>query len=499
MIAKTDSVDVNIQDVGAIENVTIPIRKGTIVKLVGANGSGKSTAIKALTSAVTKENVGLRPRDGRMSGKVRLPGATVSFGARISKKETGEQTVAFAIVEDGTGISKILSPGIKDEIAADKKRLEGVLDVIGAELSDAQMQAYMGIMYVDFLKSRDVKGKGFVDAVKEMKLFLEGKAREVNVSLQQCDGAIQEIGQIETAKVVEVSADELSKKIGELTLELRDAQRDRAKADEVGAIVANDSESKLDAKRQQLSEVLAATSAESSQLEALTRQIEELEAKRVALNASLTAKQYEVTRLSDLIRQGEESSAKLAKLKDQIASAPTVEQIAVKESELEKLRAQHIEAIQVAGDNQKIAQKHLRFAELTKQRETLSQQHASLKAKAEGTSGLLKEALAIVPGWTVNEDLRLCVEHSRGTIPFSELSPGEGTAKVCLLACQFAECGEDEIPIVGLPQQCFEGLDGRNRLLLLEAAQENGLCIVTAECDTNPETANGLRVEVMAD
>ncbi len=497
MIAKTDSVDVNIQDVGAIENVTIPIRKGTIVKLVGANGSGKSTAIKALTSAVTKENVGLRPRDGRMSGKVRLPGATVSFGARISRKETGEQTVAFAIVEDGTGISKIISPGIKDEVAADKKRLEGVLDVIGAELSDEQMQAYMGSMYVDFLKSRDVKGKGFVDAVKEMKLFLEGKAREVNVSLQQCDGAIQEIGQIETAKVVEVSADELSKKIGELTLELRDAQRDRAKADEVGAIVADDG--KLETHRAELQTAQAQLAATDEGVASLQRQIDSLiESKNRMTQLQIECK-AEVTRLSDLIRQGEESSAKLAKLKNQIASAPTVEQIAVKESELEKLRAQHIEAIQVAGDNQKIAQKHLRFVELTKQRETLSQQHASLKAKAEGTSVLLKEALAIVPGWTVNEDLRLCVEHSRGTIPFSELSPGEGTAKVCLLACQFAECGEDEIPIVGLPQQCFEGLDGRNRILLLEAAQENGLCIVTAECDTNPETANGLRVEVMAD
>jgi hypothetical protein len=139
-----------------------------------------------------------------------------------------------------------------------------------------------------------------------------------------------------------------------------------------------------------------------------------------------------------------------------------------------------------------------RLADNRSKRASAEKQHAGLKTLAQGTSGLLCKALEAVPGWTVDEDLRLCVEHSRGRIPFAELSPGEGTARVCLLACRFAECGAGEIPIVGLPQHCFEGLDGKNRQLLLEAASEHGLCILTAECDTNPETAEGLRVEVMA-
>ena len=69
---------------------------------------------------------------------------------------------------------------------------------------------------------------------------------------------------------------------------------------------------------------------------------------------------------------------------------------------------------------------------------------------------------------------------------------------MCLLSLQFGHCGENDIPLVGLPQECFEGLDGRNKKLLLESAAEHGFCIVTAMCDQNPEAEDGLRVEVMS-
>lgn len=495
MIAKTQAVDINIQDVGAIKDLTVPIQRGTIVKLKGMNGSGKSTGITALTSAITKENVGLKPRDGKMSGKVRLPGATVTFGAKLSKKPTGDETVSFAIVEDGTGITKILKPNLKDPVAADKKRLEGVLDVIGAELSDDQMKDYLGDMYVDFLKSRDVKGKGFVDAVKEIKLYLEGKAREINVSLTQCDGAIAEIGVIETVDIGDVSADELGKQVETLAMEVRDAKRDRQRADEAGPLLVN--EPSIDGFKSELVEVGVKTESLSQELSELDRKIEELEARRCAVGSQLRTVQSESTRLTDLIRQGEENQLKIAKLKEQIATALTAEEIETMETNLDALRGQHVEAIRVKAEAEKTEQKRARLAELQKQREDHDNKHSKLKALAIGTGNLLKEALKVVPGWTVNEDLRLCVQHSRGEIPFSELSPGEGTAKVCLLACQFAECGEDEIPVIGLPQELFEGLDGMNIQLLMDSVAENQLCVITAECDKS-KTPTDLRVEVLA-
>lgn len=499
MIAKTqtEAVKINIQDVGAIKDVTIPIQRGTIVKLIGENGSGKSTAIKAITSAVTKQNVGLTPRDGRMSGKVRMPGATVTFGARLSKKATGEETVSFAIVEDGTGISKILNPGLKDEVAADKKRLEGVLDVIGARLTEDQMREYLDDLYAEFTKSRDVKGKGFVDAVKEMKLFFESKAREVNVSLTQCDGAIAEIGVIEAETQVEESPEQIGKRVEALAMEVRDAKRDRAKADEVAAIVdvGDDKLSEYESEHQIAS---AQNKSSADELNIIDSQMLELKKRRAQVEASMIAAASESRRYSDLIQAENERRQQIAKLKEQVASALPAEEIAVKETELDALRAKHVEAIRVSSEQQKIAQKRARLAELQAQREQFEKSHSKFKAKAIGTQDLMKDALKSADGWTVNEDLRLCVEHSRGVIPFSELSPGEGTAKVCLLACQFAECGEGEIPVIGLPQELFEGLDGHNVRLLLDAVAENNLCVVTAECDKS-ENPQGLRVEVMAD
>lgn len=500
MIAKTqtEAVKINIQDVGAIKDVTIPIQRGTIVKLIGENGSGKSTAIKAITSAVTKQNVGLTPRDGRMSGKVRMPGATVTFGARLSKKATGEETVSFAIVEDGTGISKILNPGLKDEVAADKKRLEGVLDVIGATLTEEQMREYLGDLYAEFTKSRDVKGKGFVDAVKEMKLFLESKAREVNVSLTQCDGAIAEIGVIEAETQVEESPEQIGKRVEALALEVRDAKRDRAKADEVAAIVDVGDDAKLEEYKSELTLAKNRETESSEELIRIDDQIAKLQKLRSEVKESLVKAQTDTLRLSDLIVAESGRRQQIAKLKEQVASALSAEEIAAKETELDALRTKHVEAIRVSSEQQKIAQKRARLKELQTQREQFEKSHAKFKAKAIGTQDLMKDALKSASGWTVNEDLRLCVEHSRGVIPFSELSPGEGTAKVCLLACQFAECGEDEIPVIGLPQELFEGLDGHNVRLLLDAVAENNLCVVTAECDKS-ENPQGLRVEVMAD
>lgn len=496
MSTVTEAVNVSIQDVGAIKDVTIPIRKGTIVKLVGENGCGKSTAIKALTSAVTKENIGLRPRDGKMSGKVRMPGATVTFGARLSKKATGEETVSFAIVEDGTGISKILNPGLKDEVAADKKRLEGVLDVIGAELTEDQMRSYLGDLYTEFTKSRDVKGKGFVDAVKEMKLFLEGKAREVNISMTQCDGAIAEIGVIDPQVEVTESAAEIGKAVESMALELRDAKRDRAKADEVAQFVVGTDDSSIDQYKTDLVIAQSQMRVSECDISTIEDQIRELQIRRSAAVVNLSQSTAEVKRLRDLIDVDAANRERIAKFKEQVTSAPSAEQIATKEAELDSLRERHIESIRVASEQQKIAQKRARLAELQSQREQHEKKHSQLKSKAIGTGDLLRESLSVVDGWTVNEDLRLCVEHSRGVIPFSELSPGEGTAKVCLLACQFAECGEGEIPVIGLPQELFEGLDGHNVQLLMEAVAENNLCVVTAECDKS-SIPQGLRVEVM--
>jgi ABC-type dipeptide/oligopeptide/nickel transport system ATPase component len=498
MIAQTDAAEIQIQDVGAIENATIPIKRGTIVKLVGENGAGKSTAITAVTSAITKDNAGLRPRDGRMSGKIRMPGVTVTIGARMSQKKSGDlEPVAFAIVEDGTGISKILSPGVKDPIAADKRRLEGVLDVIGAELSESQMQEYLGTMYEEFMRVRDVKGKGFVEAVTQMKLFLDSKAREVKLQITSNEGAITEIGVIADPVEIPVAVEELARQVEAVSAALRDAKRDRERADQALEIINQPSATDVEAKQAELQAVETILAQHRAEEESLQKKIAELQGRLAQVQSDCRETLAKIDPLKEVIRVAKDSAERTERLRAQVAEAPTVEAIEKQTAELEELRKKHSDAIVAKSNNDGIETRKARLDELNKLREAAQKQHDALKTLSHGTAKILVDALKVVPGWTVNEDLRLCVTHRRGEIPFSELSPGEGTARVCLLACQFAEYGENEVPIVGLPQHCFEGLDGKNRRLLLDTIKEHGLCVVTAEADRNEETANGIRVEVM--
>lgn len=507
MITAAKPLEISIQDVGAIQDVTIPIARGTIVRLVGNNGAGKSTAIKAVASAITKENAGLRPRDGRMSGKVRMPGVTVSIGARMSRKATGEESpVTFAVVEDGTGIAKILNPGLKDAVAADKRRLEGVLDVIGATLSVETIQKYLGSMYEEFVKARDIKGKGFVDSVKEMKLFLESKARDIGLTITQCDGALAEIGTIANREYIAdvffggaTTVEELAKQVEDLALEVRDAVRDREKSRQaLETLSQTETDYKIDATLAEIETLNASIKTDENEIASIDAEILALNEKRAGYASDLSLRKAERTMKQEIVRIGQEAEKRNQELKAQIAGSITDEVLQAKQSELEKLREGHAEAIKLKSANDHIESQKTRLAEIQAKRADAEKQHGALKTLAHGTSDLLREELKQVPGWTVDDDMRLCVEHKRGRIPFDELSPGEGTARVCLLSCQFSHVEEGTIPIVGLPQECFEGLDGKNIKLLLESAEENGICIVTAECDKNVDAADGLRVEVMA-
>lgn len=499
MIAKTESVEISIDDLGPIDHATIPIAPGRIVKLVGFNGEGKSTAINAITGAVQKKNPGLTPRDGRMSGKLRMPGVTVTFGARMQRKETGELSpVSFAIVEDGTGIKKILDPGKKDPEIADRIRLEGVLDVIGAKLSVEQMQEFLGSdLFSKFLKTRSIKGKGFVECVKEMKLFLEAEAREHGLIVTKCDGAISEIGVLKEPVKVDRPVAELTREIESLAVEVRDAARDREKAQQALRSIDADKSFDTTALEGQLAAVDVAITNLQGEESSLQEQIAQLQGRLDRCQEKLRVECDGRVLIAEQIRITKDGAQQMQRLREQVASAPSDESIKEMQSRLDGLRSQHADAIRGEDSVQKYEEARQRLQEYEAQRDGARHLQQSLKTKAMSTGDLLIDALKVVPGWSFDDEYRLCVEHKRGTIRFSDLSPGEGTARACLLACQFAECGQDEIPIVGLPQECFEGLDGRNVKLLKELVEENGLCIVTGECEKNPDAATGIRAVVV--
>ena len=477
---------VSLQDIGAIESAEIPLNPGTIVVMTGDNGVGKSTAINAVVSAIDGQNRGLKPRDGKMAGKARIPGATVTFGTKVKRVSNGDDvSQSFVVVEDGSGISQILKPGIKDPAAADKKRLEGVLELIGAELSDESQREFLGEHYAGFSESRDVKGAGFVDTVKAMKLYLEKAAREYTVRVDEWNGAMAQIGEVPPDVVVTESVGLLADKLSELSVQTRDARKAREAADK--GLLVIDSTQPLKSIEKTEEAIVA------SRLFILQTEEKISDLAESLRDAKLILVKNEA--ILDTERQAQKGREALRAVID---SAPTAEAIAELQKSLEDVTEKHQDAVLASDRNKQYAKQRADSSAVYDKLIVAEKTRDSIKEKAYRLPQLLHKAMVAVPGWKVDEEFRLCVEHKRGSIPFSELSPGEGTARVCLLACQFADFDENQVPVVGLPQECWEGLDGKNRHLLLESVKEHGLCIATAQATGEDEEIIGIKVRVLS-
>ncbi|MEO2031793.1 MAG: hypothetical protein ABGZ35_06885, partial [Planctomycetaceae bacterium] len=84
------------------------------------------------------------------------------------------------------------------------------------------------------------------------------------------------------------------------------------------------------------------------------------------------------------------------------------------------------------------------------------------------------------------EDSRLCVTHARGDqTPYGDLSPGE-RAILAIDAVLPKTFDGDEIPVVALPQEIYESLDGANRSIFCDFVAERGFAAVTAEASQSP-------------
>ena len=84
---KTGVAAVEIENVGPIQEVSIPVKAGSVVVLRGSNGVGKTTAIESIKAAVNgKSDAKLTPADGseREGGSIEFNGVLMRVGGRIS-------------------------------------------------------------------------------------------------------------------------------------------------------------------------------------------------------------------------------------------------------------------------------------------------------------------------------------------------------------------------------------------------------------------------------
>ena len=110
----------------AVDRITFDVRSGEVFGFLGANGAGKTTAIRMLTGLLTPT-----------SGKARVAGHDVYTEGEAVKRSIGYMSQRFSLYDDLSPIENIrLYGGIYDLTRADiKSRTQEMLARLGMEAS----------------------------------------------------------------------------------------------------------------------------------------------------------------------------------------------------------------------------------------------------------------------------------------------------------------------------------------------------------------------------
>lgn len=463
----------------AIRNLDVELKPGTITVLNGPNGAGKSTTLEVLQSAITKKNIGdLQPTDGERAGLVEFDGVTIKVGRRVSFSGEPEGTVC--LVEGGDDILGFINPGIKDPEAADRKRLEKLCAIVGAELTESDLRKFIGDdLWDDYRASRaaSAKSAGIVDTVKTVKRWLEEQARDLEARIAGLTAEIDTIGPLpaSTVEVPDVAA--LQRESDDLVGQIRDLQARRKASLEAATA--------LEGLRDVLKDPAALKVLVQNNQEAYNARCHEVEEAERRLN-DLKQQRSDARFLLDAsiedLSIAEKQQARLETLQQQARDAVTEQEIQDAEQKRSEKQREIADAI-VLQDRMKSAdQNRQRLAAAKSQREKLEAQAESCRAKAVEAPTMLQKVVENLDGWTISTDVRLCCATERSKHEaFSDLSPGLKAVRALELSCMRPGTGSGR-KIVVLPQEVWESLDGKNRQLVHKWTKERGLIVVTGEC-----------------
>lgn len=464
------------KNVKAVREIDIDLEPGTITVMNGPNGAGKSTTLDILQSAIVGKNVGdLEPTDGERAGIVEFDGITIKIAKRVSF--SGESLGTYCLIEGGDDVKSFINPGIKDKEAADKKRLEKLCSIVGAELTNDDIRGFVGDdLWDDWRASPNSKKEGIVDVAKSLKRWLEEQARDIEAKIIGLTADLDAIGEIpkKTDAPDLVALQEESDRIVGL---LTDAKSKR----KAGIEAAESLEAVKDTVKDPAVEEVMLAGLESEK-EEISEQIKVAEAALAKLQANLEVKKSEIKTARESLDVARTQSSRLEKLQNAIRESVTQEQIDELQKQRDAAAAKVAEAIVLNEQLEKAEENRQRAASLKSQREKLEAQAERCRARASETPTLLQKVVKNLDGWSISTDMRLCCRTERSKEEaYDDLSPGLKAIMALELACMKPGTGGRK-KIVECPQEVWESLDGKNRAMIHAWVKKYNLTFVTGEC-----------------
>jgi len=489
-------MDLKAKNLGPISEALIPIDpEGGITVLTGSNGSGKSMLLNAASKMLGGPADPLTARDGHPKGM--LEGAGLRLSVAKSTRVTG--TCEVTAIEGKYDVHDIVDPGIKDTDAADAKRIKALLALRETEADIAAFHDLAGgradfeaMVSADTLKTKDV-----VELARKVKRDLEGAARReaslADIARGKAEACEEAAAEVDTSKAGDEAA---------LNARLEDAIKHKASLEgrrETARRVHSDAAFA----REKIAEAektnsLATVEVCREGVEQADRDRRDAEVKRQEAQRALDKAEGEL----------EFAEAALKNARDNLAHAERTEQAlagwresVAKAEDLEAVSAEDVEAADEAIQearaaitrNTEIAMALQKLADAKRHEET-AEGHAKrakeLRESAKSTDIVLSDAVASSSGLWV-EDGRLMARHPRrGDMCFADMSQGERWRIALDEAIERIRAeGNEEVAIIPVPQECWEGLDQDNRRAVHEHAKKRRVTILTAQAGSGPVRA----------
>lgn len=476
---------VEIENIGPIAHLKIPIPKAGVVVLEGPNGAGKTTAINAVT-ALVEERGGLQVRDGELTGRVEGLGCRLSVAQRTTRK--GELEV---VAIEGGDPSLLVDPGLKDPEAADAARIREIVRLARIQIPEQEWIEVVG------------SAERLQEIARPATLAERDPVKKARMLRDDCYSAALALERSATNQAQRAS-DLVQKHAG---VDLRVEQNEKVLGDALEAAVAGKSAlaaRAAAAREAEERQEKARAGLEVARSKAVLSLADATAAREAAFqrsdqaNARIEALVLEVKRLQAKLEEAEdagraalvafrdaEAAEKRAQSHEDIladlqlkATAPLPSAPTERGIEEAEAAVQAAKDASFAGAQARLARADLQRAkEYQEAADTNAASAARLRECGKGAEGRLSLAIARagLPGLTVEESRLIFLHPTRGKVFFCDLSEGEKYR----IGFRMAVKAGGPNCVIPVRQEAWVALQPSRQKEVAEMAVEEGCVVLT--------------------